>query len=311
MVLGGGEAGLIAGVELGGTKCVCVLGDRSGAILKQVRIETVEPDQTLSEIGRVLSEWQAAKGFDRLGIASFGPIDIDPKSPGWGQVLATTKRGWQGANIASALRDLLGVPVALDTDVVGAALAEGRWGAALGLDDYAYVTVGTGVGVGVIAHGRPLGGFGHSELGHIRVGRMPGDAWPGACVFHGDCVEGLASGPAIAARAGRPAPLLAENDPAWDTVVAAIAGLLQTLVLTAAPRLILIGGGVIAENPQLLDRIRAALLAQLGGYVSAIPLADQIETYLRAPKLDRDAGPLGSLAVALREIPPSQLDACN
>ena len=300
MMLDGVEAGLIAGVELGGTKCVCVLGERSGSILEQVRISTAGPEETLSAIARVLADWRAAKGFDRLGVASFGPIDIDESSPGWGQVLATTKPGWQGANIARALRDLLGVPVELDTDVVGAALAEGRWGAAQGLDDYAYVTVGTGVGVGVIAHGRPLGGFGHAELGHIRVGRLPGDSWPGACVFHGDCVEGLASGPAIAARAGRPAPSLADDDPAWDSVVAAIAGLLQSLVLAAAPRRILIGGGVIAENPHLLDRIRAELLVQLGGYVSAIPLADQIETYLRAPKLDRDAGPLGSLAVALR-----------
>lgn len=300
MLQGGGEAELIAGVELGGTKCVCVLGDRFGKIHEQRRVGTADPDETLAEIAQILSGWQSTTGFDRLGLASFGPIDIDPRSPRWGEVLATTKKGWQGANIARALRELLRVPVALETDVVGAALAEGCWGAAQGLNDYAYVTVGTGVGVGVIANGSPLGGFGHAEFGHIRVGRMAGDTWPGACTFHGDCVEGLASGPAIAARAGRPAPSLAADDQIWESVVAAIAGLLQSLVLAAAPRVILIGGGVIAENPQLLDRIRTALLQQLGGYVSAIPLAEQIDAYLRAPQLDRDAGPLGSLAVALR-----------
>lgn len=300
MVRSGAGAGLVAGVELGGTKCVCVIGDSSGKILEQVRVSTTGPGETLDEIARVLVDWKRRFGFEKLGVASFGPIDVDPASPHWGAVLATSKPGWQGANVAAALRELLEMPVALDTDVVGAALAEGRWGAAQGLADYAYVTVGTGVGVGVIADGKPLGGFGHSEFGHIRVGRLRGDSWPGACGFHGDCVEGLASGPAIAARAGRPAQLLGPDDSIWESVVAAIAGLMQTLVLTAAPRLILVGGGVVAENPWLLGRVRTALIEQLGGYVSAIPLSENVQDYLRAPALDRDAGPLGSLAVALR-----------
>lgn len=294
------DAALIAGVELGGTKCVCVLGNSAGQIFEQSRIETTGPEETLAGIARVLANWQDRHGFGRLGIASFGPIDIDPLSAAWGEILVTTKKGWRGANIACALRDLLGVPVSLDTDVVGAALAEGLWGAAQGLQDYAYITVGTGIGAGVIAEGKPLGGFGHAELGHIRVGRVKGDVWPGACTFHGDCVEGLASGPAIAARAGRPATMLGPDDPIWNLVVSALAGLLQSLVLMAAPRRILIAGGVIAENPHLLDAIRTELLKQLGSYVSAIDLADQIESYVRAPALGRDAGPLGSIAVALR-----------
>lgn len=295
----GRDGDLIAGVELGGTKCVCVLGDAEGNLVAQTRIPTTTPAETLGEIENQLTEWRAATGFTRLGIASFGPLDLDLHSPGWGRITATAKPGWSHQDVARRLASKLHVPVALETDVVGAALAEGLWGAARGLDDFAYVTVGTGVGVGIIAGGKPLGGFGHAELGHIRVVRSSRDTWPGSCPFHGDCVEGLASGTAIVARTGTAAELLAKDDPVWRLVADALAGMLQTLVLTATPRLILMGGGVMSGNPGLMQSVRDRLPVALGGYIAAGPLND-MSTFLVAPSLGTDAGPLGAIAVALR-----------
>ena len=200
------------------------------------------------------------------------------------------------------LTDGLGVPVALDTDVTGAALAEMRWGAAAGLSDYAYVTVGTGVGVGLIAGGKPIGGFGHAELGHMRIARMPGDAWPGSCPYHGDCVEGLAAGPAIVARSGKHANLIAVDDPIWLLVGHAIAQMLHNIVLTATPRRIFLGGGVISAQPQLFPIIRRELVASLAGYVSS-PVLDRIDEYVVPPGLGTLAGPLGPIALAASLAP--------
>lgn len=293
------EEALIAGVELGGTKCVCVLGTPAGGIIKQVRVPTTAPGETLSAIEAVLLAWRDGPGFDRLGIASFGPLDLDRMSVGWGSVLATSKPGWRGAVVGPRLADRIGRPVAMETDVVGAALAEGLWGAARGLSDYAYVTVGTGVGVGVIAGGKPLGGFGHGEWGHIRVGRGAGDTWPGSCPFHGDCVEGLASGPAIAARCGTPSETLPPDHPAWEPVAAALGGLLQTLVLSTTPRLIMMGGGVMAGADHLMAATRRQLEVQLGGY-GGVPKGQPLDAYVCQPRLGVSAGPMGALAVALK-----------
>src|SRR3954471_5875744 len=183
---------LFAGVELGGTKCVCLLATGPGDVRACETVPTTTPAETLGALRERLEAW--APGFAGLGIASFGPLDLDPALPGWGRIAATPKPGWQGANIAGTLGAGLGVPVAFDTDVNGAALAEMDWGCGRRLADFAYITVGTGIGVGLIVAGRRTGGFGHCELGHLRVPRLPGDCWPGVCPYHGDCVEGLASG---------------------------------------------------------------------------------------------------------------------
>ncbi len=289
---------ILAGVELGGTKCVCVLATPTGEIFAQERVDTLTPDVTLPQIRAILRHWfDTRRDISALGIASFGPVDVDKASPGWGKIGQTPKAGWTGVDIVQELSAGLGVPAVLDTDVNGAALAEMRWGAAVGLADFAYVTIGTGVGVGLIVDGAPICGFGHAELGHMRIPRVTGDIWPGSCPFHGDCVEGLAAGPAIISRSGMRASLIATDDPIWTLVGHAIAQMLHNIVLSATPRRIFLGGGVITAQPQLFPIIRRELQASLNGYVSS-PELDRIEEYITPPGLGTLAGPLGPIALA-------------
>lgn len=284
-----------AGVELGGTKCVCVLGNPDGDIIDEVRIPTTSAGPTLDAIEAVLDRW--APGFAALGIGCFGPIELDPAAADWGRLGATPKPGWRDADVGPRLKRRYGVPTALQTDVVGAALAEARWGAGQGLRDLAYVTVGTGVGVGILSDQRPLAGFAHGELGHMRLARAPGDMWPGSCPYHGDCVEGLVSGPAIAARIGQPAEALLADHPAWGPVIDTLAHLLQAIVLTTAPRRIIMGGGVMAQA-HLLPRLRTALETSLAGYVVHPLLGSGFGDYVVAAGLGGRAGPMGALVLA-------------
>lgn len=288
---------LFAGVEMGGTKCVCLLATGSDDIRDEVRIPTTTPAETLAAIESVLARWQVEHGFQAIGVASFGPLELDPGSPHYGTLINTPKPGWTGADLLTGLKRF-GVPVGLDTDVNGAALAEGRWGGAQGLDSYTYVTVGTGVGVGSVVRGLTVRGLGHSEAGHLRIPRLAGRAWGGACPFHGDCVEGLACGPAIQAQAGVPAAELPPTDPIWEEVVRALAALLHNLVLTTAPQRILIGGGVVAGQPFLLPRLRQALVESLNGYGASPAIAADVEIFLSGPALGTAAGPLGAIALA-------------
>ncbi|NNM60670.1 MAG: ROK family protein [Steroidobacteraceae bacterium] len=292
---------LYGGVELGGTKCVCILGTGPDDVREQAVVATGrDPVDTLARIETILHRWVGQHGpIDALGIASFGPIDLVRLSPTYGSIRATAKPGWRGTDIASRFAHSCGVPVGCDTDVNAAAIAEGRWGAARELADYAYVTVGTGVGVGLIVDGRPLQGFSHPECGHIRVARMAQDSWPGSCPFHRDCVEGLASGGAIAARAGRAPETLSDDDAVWEYAADALAQLLHTLMLTAAPRRILVGGGVATARPGLLPLIRRRLTRSLGDYLDLDELVGAIDAYVCAPGLGGRAGPLGALALAV------------
>lgn len=283
-----------AGVELGGTKCIVILARGPADIIDECRIPTTSPEETLAAIERALDGFGA---FAALGVASFGPVSIERGAKDYGFVTSSPKPGWQHTDVAGRLQRRYGVPTGFHTDVTGAALGEGRWGAAQGLADFAYVTVGTGIGVGMIAHGRPVDGMTHSELGHVRPTRLPGDAFAGHCPFHGACVEGLASGPAIAARAGRPAPELAPDDPAWDGVVHSLAQLLQTLVLTGVPRRIVFGGGVMTGNAHLFPRLRTGLAESLGGYVQRSEL-DDLDSYIVPAALGGNAGPLGAIVLA-------------
>lgn len=291
---------LLAGVELGGTKCVCILGTGPGDVRALERLPTGnEREQTLRQIESVLERWRQQFGAARaLGIASFGPVDLAPQSKTYGYITSTPKPGWRDTDVAQRLATRFGIPVGFDTDVNGAALAEGRWGAGVGLSDFAYVTVGTGIGVGSIVHGRSVFGMNHTELGHIRVVRKKGDEFPGVCPFHGDCIEGLASGPAIEARAGKPATELAADDPAWEFVAHGLAQMLHTMVLTTGPQRILFGGGVMSGQPHLFDLIRRELQRSLNGYVEAPQLQQDIAQYIVPPGLGTMAGPLGALALA-------------
>ena len=292
------ESPLIAGVELGGTKVVCLLGRGPDDVVEQTRIDTTTADATLAAVAGWLAEMRRRHGFESIGLGSFGPLELDPASPNHGRVVATPKPGWEGADVLSMARGF-GVPVGLDTDVNGAALAEARWGAARGLSNLAYITVGTGVGVGALVAGRPVRGLGHCEAGHLRVPRRADDPFPGVCPFHGDCVEGLASGPAISARAGAPAQTLASDHPAWDGVVQALAGLCHNLIFTVSPQRILVGGGVGLGQPHLLPRLRRAVMDSLGGYAVADRIGRGIDAYLVHPALGDRAGPLGAVALGL------------
>lgn len=289
-----------AGVELGGTKCVCILAAGPDAILAESRISTTTPSETLDRIERILDRWHAEQGFAALGVASFGPLELRRDAVNFGFITQTTKPGWAQADVGQRLMRRYAVPSAIDTDVSGAALAEGSWGGARGLSTYSYITVGTGIGAGIIVDGKPVKGLGHAEAGHMQVARFPEDAWAGACTFHGDCVEGLASGFAIEQRIGHPVDRLGLDDPVWVKVAHAIAGLCRNLVMTVVPQRILIGGGVPGRQPHLLPLIRQMLVDSLGGYGDAAVLTDQIETFVAAPTLGEQAGPLGAIALALQ-----------
>jgi fructokinase len=278
---------------------VCILGTGPGDIREQASIPTTDPETTLARINSTLDGWQTTHGpVEAMGLASFGPLDLRRESRTFGHVTSTAKPGWKGADILGRIGTHRGVPVEINTDVNGAALAEGRWGAAQGLGDYAYITVGTGVGVGLIVGGRPVFGCNHTELGHIRIARLPGDDWPGICRFHGDCIEGLASGPAIAARAGMPGGQVPVNSPIWESVAHALAQLLNAIFLATAPRRILIGGGVMTHRPELISLIRELFVKSVSGYLDLDDLTGGVDGYVVPPGLGSLAGPLGALALA-------------
>jgi len=292
---------LIAGVELGGTKIVCLLASGPDDVRDEVRLPTTTPEETLGAVAAVLKRWKADHGFKALGIGSFGPLELDDRAPNWGSIVSTPKPGWSDADLTLLGRDL-DVPMAIETDVNGAAFAEGLWGAAQGLRSFAYVTVGTGIGVGVVINGQSVNGLGHTEAGHLRVSRIKGDVWPGSCPYHGDCVEGLAAGPALLARAGSPGETLSADDPAWEMAVRALGALLHNLVLTTAPERILIGGGVFGGQGHLFPRLRSALVESLAGYATANRIAAMVDDYVVPPGLGGMAGPLGAIVLGQRAL---------
>lgn len=277
---------LVGGVEAGGTKFVCAIG-RERDIVAETRIATTRPAETLAAVAAFF----AGHGpLAAAGIASFGPVDLDPRSPSYGFVTTTPKPGWAHTDLAGSLRRALGVPVAFETDVNAAALAEQRWGAARDVSGLVYVTVGTGIGGGAVVNGRPLHGLVHPEMGHARIPHdRAADPFAGACPHHGDCWEGLAAAPALAARWGRPPESLPDDHPAWDLEARYLALGLVNLVLTLSPERVVLGGGVM-RRARLLDRVRAEMTALVGGYVR---VADIV-----APGLGERSGVLGALALA-------------
>jgi fructokinase len=262
-----------------------------------VSIPTTTPRETL---GHVVSRLREQGPVDAIGIASFGPVDLRRDSPTYGRVTSTPKPGWRGADLVGTLSEAFGVPVGFDTDVNGAALAEGRWGAARGLDTFVYVTVGTGIGGGAVISDRLAHGLLHPEMGHVMVRRHPDDRFAGTCPYHGDCLEGLACGPAIAARWGRPSHALG---PRTDAAVAMQAWYLAEFVCTLAyvvsPQRVIIGGGV-AQLPGLLAGVRARVVERLAGYIDSPAITQDIDSWLVPPALGGHAGVLGAIALAQR-----------
>ncbi|NWK94601.1 fructokinase [Sphingobium lactosutens] len=293
-------APLLAGVELGGTK-IFVLRSRGRDIFQRETIATTSADETLGAAADILKSWWMEEPFAALGIASFGPLRLDRSAQDFGHMLPTPKPGWTGADIFGALTDGLPCPAAIDTDVNGAALAEMRWGAGAqstpASNCLCYLTIGTGLGGGFALEGAPLHGAMHPEVGHILIRRAAGDDFAGACPFHGDCIEGLVSGPALARRFGVPGHQIAADDPRWDHVAHDIAQLVCTLLLTTAARQVLIGGGVGMGRADLLDRVRSKVVTQLNGYLSFVTPAS-IASIVRPPALGDQAGPLGAIALA-------------
>ena len=283
----------LAGIELGGTKVIAVLGEGT-AIVERVQRPFDSPETTLSWLRETLAGWDTAAPIDALGIASFGPISLDRARADYGRLLVTAKPGWTGADLVGGLRGAFAGPTLLHTDVTAAALAERRFGAAQGCDDFAFITVGTGIGVGIVVEGGPLPGRLHPEAGHIRIARIDGDDFPGTCPFHGACLEGLASGPAIAARAGHPGSALADDDAVWPFVIDALAQGCATLLLTLSSERIVLGGGVVNARPWLVERIATRTAEQLANYLPYI--TDRAP--LAPAALGQDAGPTGALILA-------------
>lgn len=289
---------LYGGVEAGGTKFVCAVGSASGDVIDETRIATQDPESTLAGVIRFFrlaeERFGALTGF---GVAAFGPLELRPDSANHGFITNTPKPGWANTDLLGSLQRAFERPVGFDTDVNGAALAEWRWGAGHGLDSLAYVTVGTGIGAGIIHHGRPVHGLMHPEVGHVRVHRPTEDAdFAGVCPFHGDCLEGLASGPAIVARTGR---LLIDAEPGdaiWTVEADYLGQLCAQLVLMHSPERIILGGGVM-HHDALYGRIRDRMLHWLRGYLPHPEL--RAEEYVSPPGLGGAAGIKGALALAV------------
>ncbi len=288
---------LYGGIEAGGTKFNCVIAAGPHDIRAETRIPTTIPEETLT---RVIDWFQASKlPIRALGIASFGPVDLRRNSPTYGFITTTPKPGWRNTALVQPLQAALGVPVAFDTDVNGAALGEGTWGAAQGLDTYLYVTIGTGIGGGAVVNGQLLHGLTHPEMGHIRLPRDPqADPYSGACPFHGDCFEGLASGPALWGRWQQDPATLPADHGAWKLEAHYIALALVNYICVLSPQRIMLGGGVM-DNHFLFPMIRAEVQRLLNGYIVHESLEEGIERYIVPPALGARAGVLGAVALAL------------
>lgn len=276
----------LGGIEAGGTKWVCAIGGGDGGL---ARVESFPTTTPVATIGRAVEFFAAEPDLEALGVGLFGPVEVRRDSARWGTILATPKPGWEGADVTGALAAGLGVPIALDTDVNAAALGEWRHGAARGLETFVYVTVGTGIGGGVFANGRPVHGLLHPEVGHMMIPHdRVRDPFAGSCPFHGDCLEGLASGTAMRERWGRPAEELTAPE-AWELEAEYLALGLANLVLVVAAERIVLGGGV-GSSPGLIDRVRPRLREVLAGYVEAPPVIP--------PALGPRAGVIGALTLA-------------
>ncbi len=287
---------LYGGVEMGGTKCVCALGTAPDDLGEEVRFATTTPTET---IARIIAYFQSAPvPLTGIGIASFGPVDPRRRSAAFGTILTTPKPGWANVQLVDPIRQELGVPVGFDTDVNGAALAEYHWGAARGLDTFVYMTVGTGIGGGVLVNGIPLHGLLHPEMGHIRVPHdRQRDPFPGTCPYHGDCLEGLAAGPAIHQRWNQPAETLPADHPGWSLEAHYLALAVVNYIAVLSPQRVIMGGGVM-EQVHLFPRIRSEVRDLLNGYIQVPELLERIDEMIVPPALGRQAGVLGAIALA-------------
>ncbi len=286
-------------IEAGGTKFVCAVGTGPENLQQRAQFPTRTPDETLPRVIEFFTPYLSH--LKALGVGTFGPVEVHPTSPQYGTITSTPKPGWQHFNIRKALERALHVPVYVETDVNVAALGEHRWGAAQGLHTFVYITVGTGIGGGALVEGRLLHGLMHPEMGHMRIPHdRARDPFPGHCPFHGDCLEGLASGPALAARWHADPATLPPDHPAWDLEAHYLALAVVNLVTLLAPQRIILGGGVMHQR-HLFPRIREKAARMLAHYIEPLASDTAWETYIVPPALGDNAGILGALALAQRE----------
>ncbi|MBP6168477.1 MAG: ROK family protein [Leptotrichiaceae bacterium] len=283
---------MMAAVEAGGTKFNCGLGDENGNIIDQVSIPTTTPEETMKKV----IEYFKDKKFDVMGVGSFGPIDPIKGSKTYGHITKTPKAYWSDYNLIGELKKHFDVPMEFDTDVNGAALAEAWWGAGKGFKNVMYITVGTGIGAGATVDGKMLQGLTHPEMGHISVKRHPEDTFEGTCSFHGDCLEGMAAGPAIEKRWGKKGIELAEDNRVWEMEAYYLSQALVNYILILSPEKIIMGGGVMKQK-QLFPLIHKNVKEMLNGYVDKKEILEDIENYIIYPGLGDYAGFIGSFAL--------------
>jgi fructokinase len=290
---------LFGGIEAGGTKFVCAVGTDAGTLSGRIEFGTTSPAETIGRVLAFFEEQTRRQPMAAIGIASFGPVDLNPASSQWGYITSTPKEGWRNVDLAGPVKRAFGLPVAFDTDVNAAALGERRWGAARGFDTFVYVTVGTGIGGGGMVGGQRLHGMLHPEMGHMRIAHdFKADPFPGGCPFHGDCWEGLAAGPTIQARWGDRGQELPEDHPAWELEAHYLALGVNNLVCTLSPQRIILGGGVM-RRAHLFPMVRRRASQLLNGYIQTPEINRQIDDYIVPPQLGDNAGVLGAIALAI------------
>ena len=287
----------IGALEAGGTKMVCAVGDENGKLGKKVSFPTKTPEETMP----VLLDFFEEHKVEAIGIGCFGPIDLNKSSATYGYITSTPKLAWANYNIVGAFEKKLGVPIGFDTDVNGAVLGEVCFGAAKGCDSAVYITIGTGVGVGVYVNGGLLHGLLHPEAGHVLVARAAGDSYAGKCPYHPNCLEGLAAGPAIMERWGRPAAELAEHEEVWELESDYIAQAVTNYILTLSPQKVILGGGVMHQE-QLFPLIRAKVAEMLNGYVRHNAVLKEIDHYIVPPMLGDEPGIKGALVLGKNAV---------
>ncbi|WML58877.1 ROK family protein [Neobacillus sp. PS2-9] len=282
---------MLGAIEAGGTKFVCAVGDEKGTIMERIQIPTTVAEETMPQVIAFFEKYN----IEAIGIGSFGPIDVNVESPTYGYITSTPKPGWKDYPFVQTMKEAFGVPIGFNTDVNAAALGEASFGAAKGLDSCLYITVGTGIGAGAIVQGQLLQGWSHPEMGHILLRRHPNDTFQGKCPYHGDCLEGLAAGPAIEARWGEKGVDLVERLEVWDLEGYYLAQALMQYILILSPKKIILGGGV-SHQEAVFAAIYKYLPELLNDYVPLPELSD----YIVRPELGDDAGITGALMLAER-----------
>lgn len=288
---------ILGGIEAGGTKMVCGIGDENGVLKERVSFPTRQPEETFRDMIGYFRE----RKIEALGIGCFGPVDLNRNSKTYGYITSTPKPGWANCDIVGTFRRELNVPVGFDTDVNGAVLGEVTWGAAKGCDSALYITIGTGVGVGVYINGSLLHGLVHPEAGHISLAKHPKDTYEGRCPFHPNCVESLASGPAIGERWGAAAVELKDRPEVWEMEAFYLGQALANYILCYSPQKIILWGGVMHQE-QLFDLVRTKVQEFLNGYVSHEVVKEHINAYIVPPALGDDPGILGAIRLGQLEL---------